>query len=225
MKRMRKLQQPMVIEDRVVFPVACANNDREAGFAFNFNGSPSLSTNEGMLCSFDGLAVTYFSFIKFDQLKLLYEQVRCRWVKFQFIPRLPNDTAAVANYSPFYIIKERDGLDNGVLSSGRVLDIDQISTEPSMKVKNWVRPWKLFQRSIKYPVLNKVPSNVDSENSTGDNLMGLWHGINNSIGRLDATNGPHIWGQTGQGVNSGVLGTMVVTASFCLKGNYRQPDE
>jgi len=212
----------MVIEDRIVFPLATADSTRQCGFGWNFNGSPTKNTNEGCLGSFDGVAVSYYSFPKFDYLKNLYETVRCRWVKFNFIPRCPNDVATVGNYSPFYIIKERDGTDFGIQSSADTVDIEQIATEPSMKTKNWFRPWKVFQRSIKYGVLSKIPSTIQGVTAgTGTNLMGQWHGIGSNIGLLDEPNGLHIYGQTGQGINTGTLGTIIVTASFTLRGNYR----
>lgn len=217
---MAKLQQPMLIEDRLTFPLETGTGSDIAQFAINFNGSPALATANGMVGSNDGVANTYYKFPKFDWLKNLYEMVRCRWIKVQFIPRMPADTAATANYNPLYIIKERDGLDDFL--SNTPPNIESIVTEPAMKIKNWFRPWKLFQRSAKYGLLTKIPpAPVGSALQTGENLFGQWHGIGSPIGTLTTIHGPHILATTQDGPTDTVLGTIVVTASFMCRGSIR----
>jgi len=147
----------------------------------------------------------------------VWEQCRCAWVKIKFYPSMPNDTIAVGAYNPVYIMKERDGIDFS--ASAAFPTANAILSEPNSRAVNRYRPFKIFQRSIRYPILNKYPSatTIHADNPTL-NLWGQWHDITKPIGMVGDENAAHIYMQARSGPVSVTIGTLVVEAKFVVKG-------
>lgn len=215
-RKQRQYQQPATIIDK--FSVNW-NTDASGNaiIAVNMNGAPAANSADATLMYGNPTSITYAQFPKFTSLQAIYEQCRMAWIKIKFFPSMPNDTVAVGQYNPIYVMKERDGIDFSPI--GSFPSANAVLSEPQSYALNRYRPWKIFQRSIRYPVLNKYP--FESGTTTGDpshNLWGQWHDISQAISDLNSDNCAHIYVQARTGPASVTIGTLVVSAKFVLKG-------
>jgi len=187
----------------------------------NLNAAPSgKSTDFFAFGNPTSLAAQKFP--KFDWIDKLWEQCRCRWIKWKWYPLQPfdNSTTSSAGYVPCYFVQERDGIDFGVTTS--IPTSTDILNEPNMKVINRQRPFTIFQRCTKYGPYNKVPAPKSTAlQETGQNIWGQWHGINTSIGDLDLANSAHQYFVFFGAKPSSDIGYFQIEASFDLKGQVR----
>lgn len=213
-----RYQQPMTIIDKAV---AFWNTDASgnAWFAVNMNGAPAADNQNGMFQYGSPTSIAYTKFDKFTALQAVYEQVRCSWIKIQFFPSMPNDSVTVGAYNPVYIVKERSGLD--FIPSAGFPSADAVLSEPQSYAVNRYRPFKIFQRSIKYPILNKYPMRWGAGSSTQNtdhNLWGQWHDPTKSIQDFSSDDTCHVYAQTHDGPHSVTIGTLIISAKFQCKG-------
>lgn len=215
---------PLSIIDRDIVEINTGTSGN-AFIACNLNGRPGTEDEQGMVVSGnpDVPTIGYdFSFSKFrgGKLERLYEQCRCVWWKMQWVPTIPNDSSTTNLYAPVCVLKERDGGDwspTSTFPSDR-----QIYSEPRMKVYNAYRPFTIFQRTVPYGYLSKVPpyNTATVYSNTGANIMGQWHGIGTGLGRLDDVNGFHIYVRFKEFSASKKLGHFIITARMQCKENY-----
>lgn len=211
--------------DREIIEVR-TGSDGKAFIAVNLNGAPGKATSEGMVLSGDPTTPTLdynFNFHKFEANKIpkIWEQCRCVWLKMRWFPNLPFENSNTgASYSAFTFVKERDGIDWDP-SSTFPADT-QIYTEPNFKAFNWFRPFTVFQRTVPYGYLSKVPNYTVAgiETTTGANIHGQWHGVNTTMGSLNDANTCHIYGRVNEAPPSAKLGHFLISAKFALKGSY-----
>jgi len=216
----------MTITDTITFDITTDSNGN-AYFAFNFNGCPGQNSDTGMLLHGNpgAPAFDYHKFPKFTsgQVNRIWEQVRCSWVKFKYYPIAPYVTTTgvpYITYYPAFVIKERDGIDWDPLTAFPT--DDQMLSDPSTKVYNVAKPFTIFQRSCKYPILGKIPPYPSSAvaSNTGANIWGQWHGIDDHMGSLNDINSAHIYAKFSGQYHGAKVATVVVTAKFQCKGNY-----
>jgi hypothetical protein len=214
-RKMLRFQQPLTIIDK--FSVNW-NTDASGNalFAVNMNGAPAANSHSAMFVYGSPTSVAYGQFGKFTALQALWEQCRCSWIKIKFYPSMPNDTVTVGQYNPVYVMKERDGIDFSPIATFPTKDA--ILSEPQSFAVNRYTPFKIFQRSVKYPVLNRQPPMWGVESHPGHNLFGQWHDCAQSINNFSTDNTAHIYAAAIQGPPSVTIGTLVVSAKFVLKG-------
>lgn len=222
-RKAKRNLSPLTIIDRDIFDLTTDSNGK-CYFAINLNGAPGKNNSDGMVVRGNpGTPVTSynFAFKKFASLALLWEQVRCKWIKVQFIPRQQYESNFA--YVPMYIIRERDGMDfDPTTFFGTTSDV---LYEPRCKAYNFSKPFKLFQRTVPYGYLSKVPPypEVEVDSNTGFNIMGQWHGMNSSLGNLNSANSNHIYGMIPDGPPTKTIGDFVCTAKFECKGALKPP--
>lgn len=209
------------IRDRTVIQIATD----ASGIAFagaNLNASPTGDSTE-FLAFGNPTAVQAQFFKKFNWYKKLYEQCRCRWIRWKWVPLHPFDstTTTPEGYAPVYYVAERDAIDWGVTTS--VPSSDQILSEPKVKILPRNRPWTVFQRCTKYGPFNKTPPPLAAlADQTGCNIWGQWHGVGTSLADVSFANGAHQYFAFFSSKPSATLGYFIIDASFDLKGMYYQ---
>lgn len=188
----------------------------------NLNASPSASSYD-FIINGNPTSLTAQYFRKFDWIKKLWEQCRCRWIKWKWFPLQPfdNSTTSSAGYVPLYFVQERDGIDWAVTAT--LPSTNVMLTEPNMRLINRQRPFTIFQRTTKYGPYSKIPPYPQTlvDTNTGSNIWGQWHGIETSLGDMDLPNAAHQYFQFVGAKPSATLGYFVVEASFDLKGQIR----
>lgn len=180
----------------------------------NYNGDPSTASATECVIS---NGTTAFTFTNATAFEPVWDQMRCAGLAFKFVPSAPNEVTATATYAPIFFDHDRDGLESAI---GSWTQSDFLEST-NMRVKNALRPWKYYRKSIKYRMYNKIPAltdfNQDTPPQPNQNLWGQWHSATRSQFQTDDARGCHVGIFMTGGAASFTYGNIIVTGYFVYK--------